>query len=135
MGVGLDEDLSIFAILPGGPADLAGLRPGMKILAVEGQRFSSPDALHAWIGDLKDRVAVKIETDQGIYSVVPRVPEIQQCYWEVRGGRVESAGAGAGWNPAGGGAWGRGSAHDRFYRATCRFQDGFLMTINSQWQM
>ena len=36
-----DETLEIFDVIPGGPAAVAGIAPGMKLVAVNGRKYSS----------------------------------------------------------------------------------------------
>lgn len=48
LGLQLRADGTINDIVPGTPAEAAGLSPGMKVIAVNGRRFS-PEVLHDWI--------------------------------------------------------------------------------------
>lgn len=76
--------------------------------------------------------------------------EITQCYWEVSAGKVNSSGGGFsfggqgntfgshGYSSSSGFSGGSGgfsrSSKQRFFRASCRFCDGFAVNCQSDWQ-
>lgn len=136
IGVLWDDALVIRTVAPESPAQRAGLRPGMRLLSIAGVRPRSPQEA-AIIANREFRygVPVPIETDQGSFSPVPTISESEQCYWNISAGQVARAGSGASWGRFGGGAWGGGEAYHRYYRASCRFQGGWLVACTSQWQM
>jgi S1-C subfamily serine protease len=49
----------VVSIIKGGPAELAGLRVGDVLLALDGTSTSGPQALRAFLGG--DRVGMKVE--------------------------------------------------------------------------
>lgn len=63
------------------------------------------------------------------------VMKAEQCYWELQSGRVAGSSGGGIVNQYGGAAIsGSAEAHQRFFRASCRIHDGYLVECNSNWQ-
>ncbi len=56
----VNRPVIVFDIVPGSPADVAGLEPGAIILEVDGQTISSPDQLAELIGQLEPGTHTKI---------------------------------------------------------------------------
>lgn len=52
LGLTLDNEGSVIDVIPGQPADKAGIGPGMKLLAVDGRRWS-PDLLRQMVRETK----------------------------------------------------------------------------------
>jgi len=76
-----------------------------------------------------------LETPRAVVSVVPRVPtKAEQCYWDIQAGAVASSRGAAFVNQYGGSAGASGAAYQRFFRASCRINDGFLASCQANWQ-
>ena len=90
------------------------------------------------ISELKKAItssdSIHLAMRSGDYLVVARRPVFEQCYWEVTSGAISKSGLYGGWAEGGGSAVGSSAAYQRFYRLTCRFRDGWLMTFSSNWQ-
>lgn len=66
-----DSGVGIRAVVPGSPADQAGISPGDVILKVDGQSFSDVKALHGYIGSKKPGDSIKIDIwSQGLKKFV-----------------------------------------------------------------
>ena len=125
----------VLSVLPNSPADRVGLRPGDTIKSVNGQLvFDSNQLRSALQGNLREGQVVQFETSRGVLSVVPMVPKAEQCYWEVQAGQVARAGGTAYVNQFGGSANSGASAYQRFFRASCRLYDGFVVGCQTNWQ-
>lgn len=57
---GLEMPVIVFDVVPGSPADIAGLQPGAVILELDGQTISSPDQLAELIGQLDPGASVEL---------------------------------------------------------------------------
>ncbi len=125
----------IDSVTPRSPAAEAGLRPGDKISAVGGQTISKPEQLAPAIRmHGREGEPLRVETTRGTMSVIPRVPKAEQCYWELRAGEIARAGGAAYVNQWGGSAGASSSAYQRFFRASCRIHDGFVVGCQANWQ-
>jgi len=66
-----DTGVGIEAVVPGSPADQAGISPGDVILQVDGKTFSDINALHKYIGSKKPGDSIKIDVwSQGLKKFV-----------------------------------------------------------------
>jgi membrane-associated protease RseP (regulator of RpoE activity) len=129
------EEPVVLSVRPNSPADRAGLRTGDTIKRVNGQPVADGKLIGLVLqGNLREGQAVQFETNRGVLSVVPMVPRAEQCYWEVQAGQVARAGGAAFVNQYGGSAYSGGSANQRFFRASCRLYDGFVVACQSNWQ-
>lgn len=134
IGINL-EQLVIIAVSPNSPAYRAGIRPGDTIRGVGGQRVATREQAQSAIqNNFREGQPVDIETNRGVVSVVPTIPKAEQCYWEVQAGRVAKTGSYALVNRYGGSSSSGGSAYERFFRASCRIHDGFVIGCQSNWQ-
>jgi membrane-associated protease RseP (regulator of RpoE activity) len=123
-------------VVPNSPAYATGIRTGFVILAVNGKPTTSVQTLIQVLrAETLVNVPINIHTDHGLFKVVPSEPRFEQCYWDIRSGRVARSGGVASWGGYGGSAVTGSDAYERFYRATCRFQDGILIQFQSNWQM
>lgn len=108
------EDLIITKVLPASPAAVAGITPGLTIRSVNGTPVVSELAISSILrAAVKAGEAVTLSTDAGLFTASPKVPTLEQCYWETRSGSTANA---------------------RFYRVSCRFSDGNLVRWQSYWQ-
>jgi hypothetical protein len=125
----------VVGVFPYSPAAVAGVGLGDKLLAVDGHAVEQTGDLLRLLGSRAQEGPVALKTTSGIYSIDPEVPRIHQCYWEVSSGPVQRSSAAASWNRYGGQAQSGGAAYHRYYRLTARFQNGWLITFQSNWQM
>ncbi len=66
-----DSGVGIRAVVPGSPADQAGISPGDVILQVDGKSFTDVKSLHQYIGSKKPGDSVKIDVwSQGLKKFV-----------------------------------------------------------------
>ncbi len=123
-------------VAPNSPAHAAGIRTGFVIVAVNGTPTPSFQTLMQVLrAEARVNVPISIHTDHGLFKVVPSEPKFEQCYWDIRSGKVARSGGVASWGGYGGSAVTGSGAYERFYRATCRFQDGIFIQFQSNWQM
>lgn len=129
------QQLLIINVQPNSPAYQAGIRPGDIIKGVGGLPVTTTEqALSTLRNSLRAGQAIYIETNRGVVSVVPSIPKVEQCYWEVQAGRVAKTGSYAAVNRYGGGSSSEGSAYERFFRASCRIHNGFVNACMYNWQ-
>ena len=125
----------IINVQPDSPAYQAGIRPGDIIKSVGGQPVTTPEQAHSTLSNsLRAGQAINIETNRGVVSVVPSIPKVEQCYWEVQAGRVAKTGSYAAVNKYGGSSASGGSGYERFFRASCRIHNGFVSVCKANWQ-
>jgi hypothetical protein len=118
-------------VFPKGPAASAGIRVGDTILRVGQEPVATgPQALAALSATAQEGNPLVLQTSRGTVEVVPRVPRLEQCYWEIQAGGVAQHGA---YVTQYGGVSG-GSAYQRFFRASCRIWDGYVANCQSNWQ-
>ncbi len=68
------------------------------------------------------------------FTIPVSLATMEQCYWEVHDGEIDS-GAIHGYVKPYYGSWNGGYSHrNTFYRATCRFINGHLMGCTTRWQ-
>jgi membrane-associated protease RseP (regulator of RpoE activity) len=129
------EKLIVVAVVPGGPADQAGLRTGDLISAVAGQAVSNSENLGSTLrNSVRDGQPLQIETNRGAFSVTPRLPKAEQCYWDIQGGQVARSGGSGYVNQWGGSAGWGASSNQQFFRASCRINDGLVAGCQWNWQ-
>ena len=93
------------------------------------------DVLNAFRSLAQFDKEIVIETNKKIYSLIPRAPkEAKQCYWDINAGTVGKTSGGSYINAYGGSSGHSGSQYDRFFRSSCRFYDGRLISCHSNWQ-
>jgi predicted metalloprotease with PDZ domain len=118
-----------------GPGYIAGIRPGDLIRTVAGQPVATPQQATLAVRDVvQEGQPIEIETSRGIVSVVPKMPKTEQCYWEIGAGEVAKRSSLALVNQSGGSAASGGARYQRFFRASCRIQDGFVAGCQENWQ-
>lgn len=134
--LGEDGEPRITSIIPDSPASAGGFRVGDRILRVGSQAVESVrESLAAWHSQARIDTSIRIVTDRATLDVIPSAGDYQQCYWDIKAGRVATSGAYASWNQYGGSGASRSAAYNRFYKATCRFVNGSLFAFRSNWQM
>jgi len=74
---------------------------------------------------------MRLETPRAVVSVVPRILKAEQCYWDIQAGAVAQSRGAAFVNQYGASAGASGAAYQRFFRASCRINDGLLASC--QW--
>lgn len=124
------NQLKIKSVRPNSPADRAGLTPGDVIIKINDQPVRNEED----IKKMRQGISIQIETNRGIATVTPDVPETEQCYWEIKAGQISSSRSGAYFNGYGGVSNSGSEAYQRFFRASCRFQNGFSVGCQSNWQ-
>jgi membrane-associated protease RseP (regulator of RpoE activity) len=118
-----------------GPAYQAGIRPGDIIKNVAGQPVATPQQVILTIrNNAQEGQPIEIYTSRGTVSVVPKILKTEQCYWEVHAGQVAKTGSSTFVNRYGGTSSSGGAAYERFFRASCRVQDGFVVGCQANWQ-
>ena len=119
--VRLDEPVIIF-VVPEGPASEIGLQNGVRVLEVAGVPITTgTEAIVVFGREATVGEPVRLTTSHGAFDLVPTDPstaELEQCYWEVNGGRVAT--------PTG--------AYERFFRGTCQVAGGWLVSCSSNHQ-
>lgn len=135
IGVKIDSsEPLIISVTPNSPADLAGIRAGDKIDKINEQVITDTDELIAVIQNANEGTKIEFESSRGVFSVTPRLPKIEQCYWDVNSGQASEL---------------EGRLHVRafsndpnlsassrlnYFRASCRFADGYAADCRSNWQ-
>jgi membrane-associated protease RseP (regulator of RpoE activity) len=136
IGVTINPKLPIIdAVQPRGPAEAAGLRAGDTILSIDDNSIGSPDdVVKAMRTHMREGEPIAFKTLRGVVLAIPSIPKAEQCYWDLQAGGVARAGGAAFVNEYGGSAGGSSSAHSRFFRASCRTHDGFIVSCQANWQ-
>ena len=118
---------TILDIFPDSPAAGTGIKVGDKILSINSQPVHSmEDVIASTEGMEGPSPSITIETQSGSYIVTPKsTSESEQCSWEVNARRTERMS---------GNAAQREKAHQRHFRATCRFADGKAYICHWKWQ-
>lgn len=62
---GQPQGVGVVDVVAGGPADAAGIRPGDVVVAVDGKKTPSPEALGAVLADLKPGQQVPVTVNRG----------------------------------------------------------------------
>jgi hypothetical protein len=102
--------LMVHSVIPGGPAEQAGLRPGDTITSVGGQPVANPEEVSSAVRRYaREGQPLELGTSRGNLTLLPKVPKAEQCYWDVQAGQVSRS-------------------DPRPFRASCRVNDGFLST-------
>jgi len=136
IGVILDHERPVVQfVFPSGPADHAGIQRGDKIESVAGTATPTPSAVVSQIkANARQDAPLEVRTNRGTYQVFPRVRKAEQCYWEIRAGEVGRASGAAYVNPYGGSAAARSAVYQRYFRASCRIQEGYVVACQANWQ-
>jgi membrane-associated protease RseP (regulator of RpoE activity) len=117
----------VISVTPNSPAYLAGIRPGDRIISINNQTIVNAVQFFNTIRtDAVEGEPLHIVTNQGSLVVVPKVQKAEQCYWELHADPVADSNGVA--------ASSGGSASQRFFRASCRVNNGFLSKCNVNWQ-
>jgi membrane-associated protease RseP (regulator of RpoE activity) len=104
------QRLVVHSVIPGGPAEQAGLHPGDTITSVAGQPVANPEDVSSAVRrHARDGQPLELGTSRGNFTLLPKAPKAEQCYWDVQAGQVSRS-------------------DQRSFRASCRVNDGFLST-------
>ncbi len=136
IGVNLDLKRPVVqSVSSGGPADQAGIERGDTIESIADIVTPTTSAVVSQIKeDARDNAPLRVATNRGIYQVFPRIPHVEQCYWEVHAGEIGRAGGTASVSQYGGAARATSSVYQRFFRTSCRIHDGYVASCRSNWQ-
>jgi|GEM_PF-4658600 C-terminal processing protease CtpA/Prc len=124
---------SVLLVLPGGPAEEAGLRAGDRVLKLGGRLISTPADAKSAAADLELGVHTTVEFLRGVTTdpvkplnvvLTPRVLEVEQCYWQVGTGPSATY---ADRDGDEGGLDSGSTSHQRSFRGTFWFVDGRLV--------
>lgn len=125
----------VISVTPNSPAHQAGIRPGDRVISISNQSVvDSAQIRTAFQNHAREGEPLHLETSRGALVVVPKLPKAEQCYWELQAGQIARVGGGAYVNQWGGAASSGGSAYQRFFRASCRIHDGFVVGCQANWQ-
>jgi serine protease Do len=58
-------NVTVASVMPGGPADRAGMRAGDRIVTIDGEAVGSPEALHAFLDHLAGGTRARIGLERG----------------------------------------------------------------------
>lgn len=130
------EDPTVLRVFPKGAAAVAGMKAGEQISKINGTKVETgKDILVTLRAILKWGQEITIETNGRAYSITPKRPsEAKQCYWDVSAGSVGERRGVAYVNQYGGTAGHKDSEYQRFFRASCRFYDGYVVNCTCNWQ-
>jgi len=130
------ENLIIMGVAPKGAAAVAGMKTGEQILKVNGVNVEDENDFLATIRPiLTCDKKITIQTNRQNYSITPKCPdESKQCYWEVRAGIVGEERGSAYVNQYGGVAGHKSTERQRFFRASCRICDGYVVNCKGHFQ-
>lgn len=122
-----DSGTAILDIYPNSPAAGTDIKVGDKVLSVNSKPVHSmEDIIASTEGIEGPNSSITIETQRGTYVVTPKYStESEQCYWKIIPERGELNGEKTGQ---------RGTAHQRYFLATCRFTGGKAYICRSRWQ-
>jgi len=138
MVIGVTVDLEspvVLVVLPSSPAGHAGIQRGDKIESVAGTATPTGSAVFSQIkANARQDAPLEVRTNRGTYQVFPRVLKAEQCYWEVRAGEVGRASGAAYVNPYAGSAAASSAVYQRFFRASCRIHNGYVIACRANWQ-
>jgi len=117
----------VISVTPNSPAYQAGIHPGDRIISINNQTIVNAAQFFGTLRtDAVEGEPLHIVTNHGSLVVVPKVQKAEQCYWELQADQVASSNSVA--------ASAGGSAYQRFFRASCRVNNGFLSKCNANWQ-
>lgn len=136
IGVLFDSEKAVVkSVTPNSPAHHAGIRAGDSIISINGQSVvNSAQIREALQTYAREGQPLNIVTNRSTLVVVPKLPKAEQCYWELQEGQVARTGGSAYVDQWRGTASSGGSAHQQFFRASCRIHDGFLAECSANWQ-
>jgi hypothetical protein len=86
-GVGISD------VIPGGPADRAGLRPGYSIISIEGHEVSTPPQVQEVLATLRPGAAASVTYTNGSMVQTAAIPLVSRSSVVPGGGAQSAAGA------------------------------------------
>jgi membrane-associated protease RseP (regulator of RpoE activity) len=129
------EEPIVRTVIMNSPAYQAGIRGGDIIKRVGGQPVvNAKQAGLVFQDTVREGQPIEIETSRGTVSVIAKIPKTEQCYWEIHAGQVARTGSSAFVNRYAGSSSSGGAAYERFFRASCRVQDGLVVGCQENWQ-
>ena len=131
------EQPQLTMVMVNGPAFQAGLHAGDIVRSVAGQPVTTSLQLHAALmSNRREGRPLELNTDRGTFSVTPTVPKREQCYWEISAGQIAKSRSSTYASQYGKGTVsGLGStSYERFFRASCRINNGYVGVCKANWQ-
>jgi hypothetical protein len=136
LGVRLDDpENRVSFVFPGSPASKAGVVPGDMITRVgTADTVSSAEVMLALRSQAKSGERINLETSRGQLAIEPQPVRVQQCYWEVVGGAMNTSSQAFSVNPYGGSGAGASTSYQRYFRASCRVVGEYLAECSWNYQ-
>lgn len=135
IGINFDPNVTVIKIRPNGPAQKSGIRKGDKVIGLNNETIVNLDQLREAVNsNIQVDVPLKFVTTRGTFEMIPKMPKVEQCYWELRAGQVAQSRSGVYVNQYGGAGGAGSSAYQRFFKASCRVYDGYIFQCNANWQ-
>jgi hypothetical protein len=131
-GFAVDEDGIVTALVPGGPAQRAGLEVGDKITRINGVPVATGTEVTS-VG-FETGMPMMIETPEKSLFVVPALMDVEQCDWEVRVEQATNARQGDAPDPSAGAARSSPGGDERIFRASCRIVNGHVVACHANWE-
>jgi predicted metalloprotease with PDZ domain len=119
----------VYFVRPKSPADKAGIKPGERILSINGISVSDFDDIgRAMPVPLSPAEPVSITTDVAVYTITAALARVEQCDWDTRDSNAIKVGD-----------------HDyvdvyvndtsqAFFRTTCRIIDDYVVACSTDSQ-
>lgn len=128
MGILCDnKEPIVISVTPNSPAYQAGIHPGDRIISINNQTIvNAAQFLETLRTGAVEGEPLHIVTNKGSLVVVPKVQKAEQCYWELQADQITGSNSVA--------ASSGGSAYQKFFRASCLVNNGFLSRCNAKWQ-
>jgi membrane-associated protease RseP (regulator of RpoE activity) len=122
-----NKEPMVISVTPNSPAYQAGIHPGDRIISINNHNIvNAAQFLETLRTNAVEGEPLHIVTNKGSLVVVPKVQKAEQCYWELQADQVT--------NSSGVAAGSGGSAYQRFFRTSCRVNNGFLSKCKTNWQ-
>jgi len=136
IGVRFDQQNPVIEfVYPRTPAEQAGLAVGDAVSSIAGRAVVTTEEAIAGIRlHSREGEPLEVHTNRGAIFVTPTVPSAKQCYWEIRAGEISRGGGAAVVNQWGGSAGASSAAYQRFFRASCRIHDSYVVGCQANWQ-